>query len=143
MIHLTFLVGGQIKNSNEAKLFNEYAKRIKWPISVVEVKTEKELKSAFEQNLKNVTSWILLDETGQNLTSFEFAKLLSKNIETYQSVGFMIGIDSGIPQEIKDAPHQKISFGKLTWPHLLARVLLIEQVYRAQQILSNHPYHRS
>lgn len=143
MQKITLLVGGNMKNSPEATLFKEYEKRIRLPLKVYEAKSEKEMLIHYDQLIKHVSCWTLLDETGQNLSSKSFAQHFSKNIENYASIGYIIGVDDGIPKAIKENnTYQKISFGQMTWPHMLARVLLIEQLYRAQQILSGHPYHR-
>ncbi|CAO4847671.1 MAG: Ribosomal RNA large subunit methyltransferase H [Holosporales bacterium] len=143
MQKITLLVGGHMKASPEAALFKEYEKRIRLPLKIVEAKSEKEMIHFYNDLSAQVPCWILLDETGQNFNSKSFAQFFSKNIETYSSLGFIIGVDHGIPDIIKsNTKHQKISFGQMTWPHMLARVLLIEQLYRAQQILSSHPYHR-
>lgn len=142
MTEILFLVGGVMKKSPERDLFMSYKKRILWTITVVECKNEKEFKRAFEKYQQKPPFWVVLDETGDNITSAEFSFFLQSKIENHQKIGFMIGIDSGIPKEIKEEVRHKLSFGKQTWPHLIARVLLIEQLYRAQQILTNHPYHK-
>ena len=142
MAEIILLVGGVMKKSSEQDLFMNYKKRILWPLSIVECKGEKEFKQAFEKHQQKSPFWIMLDETGENLTSLAFSSFLQSSLEKHQKVGFMIGIDTGIPKEIKEHVRHKISFGKQTWPHLIARILLIEQLYRAQQILNNHPYHK-
>lgn len=142
MTQLILLVGGNAKNSEEEKIFNKYQKRILWPLKIVEVKNTKELKDLFIKKKKDISCWILLDEKGQDLSSKDFAFFLQKKIELHQQIGFIIGVDTGVVDEIKEQVHEKISFGKKTWPHLLVRVLLIEQIYRAQQILNHHPYHK-
>lgn len=142
MTQLILLVGGNAKNSEEEKIFNKYQKRILWPLKVIEVKNTKELKDLFIKKKKDIDCWILLDEKGQDLSSKDFAFFLQKKIELHQQIGFIIGVDTGVVGEIKEQVHEKISFGKKTWPHLLVRVLLIEQIYRAQQILNHHPYHK-
>lgn len=143
MAEIILLVGGVMKKSPEQDLFMAYKKRIVWPLTIVECKNEKEFKNAFEKYQQKPPCWIMLDERGENLTSLVFSSFLQSQLETYQRIGFVIGIDTGIPKEIKERIRHKISFGKQTWPHLIARVLLIEQLYRAQQILNNHPYHKA
>lgn len=136
---MIFLVaGGNIKGTLEEGIFKEYQKRIRWPLKIIELKDA----SKMEQVLANASYWIALDEGGQNLTSKDFSGLVSKSIEIHQHIGFLIGIDTGIPKAIKDKCQYKLALGAMTWPHLLARVLLIEQIYRAQQIMDNHPYHK-
>lgn len=86
---------------------------------------------------------VALDETGRNLTSREFAKRLShwRNTGTNELV-FIIGGADGLTDEIRNKATLVMSFGKSTWPHLLVRGMLAEQLYRAQQIHAGHPYHR-
>ena len=136
------LAGGAIKNTPEEACIHKYMKRFLLPVSIHEYKTEKELNSLFLKHKPKISYWIMLDEKGKNYTSIEFANFIQKQIETHQKIGFIIGIDSGIPQNIKSEYQSTISFGQLTWPHLFARVMLIEQLYRTQQILNNHPYHK-
>ena len=89
------------------------------------------------------TFLITLDENGENLTSEEFAACL-QDIQVYHQgkLGLIIGGPNGLSKEIKDKSQKSIAFGHMTWPHLFVRVMLVEQLYRAQQILKGHPYHR-
>lgn len=133
-------------------LINEYCRRLSWPISTIELFCKKNisgeaLKAAEGEftlgALDAQTPLIALDERGKNLTSSQFAHL----IEGYQqnaskTLAFCIGGAFGLDEMVKKRADHLISFGQMTWPHMLARVLLFEQIYRAQQILSNHPYHK-
>ncbi len=86
---------------------------------------------------------IALDERGKSLSSNEFARIVQKKLESgTQGIAFLIGGPDGHGQPVHDNAGLLLSFGKMTWPHMLARVLLVEQVYRAVTILVNHPYHR-
>ena len=77
------------------------------------------------------------------MTSPDFAKLLSKWRDTGRpDVAFIIGGADGIAPDLRDEADQLLSFGKMVWPHMLARVMLSEQLYRAASILSGAPYHR-
>jgi len=78
-----------------------------------------------------------------SFTSIEFAQTL-KNYqnEGVKSLTFIIGGADGLSKEMTDRCQHLISFGRMTWPHLLVRGMLLEQIYRAQQILFGHPYHR-
>jgi 23S rRNA (pseudouridine1915-N3)-methyltransferase len=86
---------------------------------------------------------IALDETGQSLSSHAFANLLDnyKN-QGHNGCRFIIGGADGLCDSVKKRATNIISFGALTWPHMLVRVMIAEQIYRAMTILSNHPYHR-
>ena len=87
---------------------------------------------------------VLLDENGRDLSSVEFAEKMTFWRETGpQNLVFIIGGADGLAQEIKSRAHFVLGLGRKTWPHKLARVMLFEQLYRAQQITAGHPYHRA
>ncbi len=97
------------------------------------------LKARFD----NSQTLILLDETGKNVTSREFAGFVrSMRDDGVRDCWFAIGGPDGHDASLHSLAGQKISFGKLTWPHQIARIMLAEQLYRATTILSGHPYHR-
>jgi 23S rRNA (pseudouridine1915-N3)-methyltransferase len=86
---------------------------------------------------------ILLDERGRSLSSDDFAKLLATLRD--RNIGdavFVIGGPDGLLPDFRDSAERRIAFGMQTWPHLLVRAMLAEQIYRALTILSGHPYHR-
>jgi 23S rRNA (pseudouridine1915-N3)-methyltransferase len=86
---------------------------------------------------------IALDERGKSISSSQFADLISKQLDQgVQDVAFVIGGPDGHAPALRDIAQYTISLGKMTWPHMLARVLLSEQIYRVVTILVNHPYHR-
>jgi len=84
-----------------------------------------------------------LDERGTSLSSTEFAQILEgyRN-EGIKSLTFVIGGADGLSDAVRARSQRLISFGRMTWPHLLVRGMVVEQIYRAQQILIGHPYHR-
>jgi 23S rRNA (pseudouridine1915-N3)-methyltransferase len=87
---------------------------------------------------------IALDEHGKSLTSETFAKRLAAWRDAGESrVLFVIGGADGLPEKIRKVAHATIAFGAQTWPHLLVRTMVAEQIYRAMTILSGHPYHRA
>ena len=134
------------KQGFELALYEEYTKRLSYPIKLIEIAVTKNPKTLAQAYLKAIAKEdlvILLDETGENLSSPEFAKKLDQLHQTGKRLCFIIGEADGIPLEVKNLKHSSIAFGKATWPHLLVRALLAEQLYRAQQIGLNHPYHRS
>ncbi len=136
---------GHLKNGPEKVLFDQYAKRLAYPLKVIEINSRQDQQipaSAYLKSLPEKDTIILLDETGENLTSRSFAQKLEVFSQIGKQISFIIGGADGIPEDIKRLGYFSMSFGKLTWPHLLVRALLVEQLYRAQQIISNHPYHR-
>ncbi|MBV9568089.1 MAG: 23S rRNA (pseudouridine(1915)-N(3))-methyltransferase RlmH [Hyphomicrobiales bacterium] len=87
---------------------------------------------------------IALDERGETLNSKEFAKFLEKHRASgAKSLAFLIGGADGLAPDVLKTAHQTISFGAMTLPHQLARIVLLEQIYRALTIRSGHPYHRA
>jgi 23S rRNA (pseudouridine1915-N3)-methyltransferase len=142
---IQIIAAGQLKQGPERALFEEYAKRLSYPLKLVEIAIRQDREIPPSSYLKAIAKddlVILLDETGENLSSREFAKKLTTLSETGKRLCFIIGGADGIPAEVKNLSCFSISFGKLTWPHLLVRALLVEQLYRSQQININHPYHR-
>lgn len=86
---------------------------------------------------------IALDERGKALASHDFAALLGRwRDEGVQDLAFAIGGAGGLDASVRKAAALTLSLGPMTWPHLLVRALVAEQLYRAQCILSGHPYHR-
>ena len=86
---------------------------------------------------------IALDERGKLRTSPEFAQDIARWRDDGRSdLAFIIGGADGIAPEVRDAANARLSFGKMVWPHMLVRVMLAEQLYRAASILAGSPYHR-
>ena len=87
---------------------------------------------------------IALDERGKQLTSAAFAKTLATTRDGgAKGAGIIIGGPDGLGQAVRDAARLQVALGAMTLPHALARVVLVEQLYRAATILSGHPYHRA
>jgi len=90
------------------------------------------------------TAFILLDERGKDISSEELARSISRFGESgRKNLVFAIGGPDGHDPALRDGADLVLSFGKLTWPHQLVRVMLAEQLYRSATILSGHPYHRA
>lgn len=144
-LKIQIIAAGSLKTGPQKELLDLYAKRLTSPLKIVEINVRQSTKISAEHYMKHLSEKdvvVLLDETGKNISSRDFADILKKHSETRKRVSFIIGGAEGIPPEIKKLATDSISFGKLTWPHLLVRALLVEQLYRAQQITSGHPYHR-
>ena len=85
----------------------------------------------------------MLDESGKNITSVDFAKKLSQvRDQGYPESLFFIGGAHGFPNDFEDKFDFKLGFGTMVWPHAMARLMLIEQIYRASTIISGTPYHK-
>ena len=130
------------------QIIEEYRKRLPWKLQILElsdkkaVSTQQESALLFESIPKNHLL-ITLDETGKNLTSAEFAKILSDLQDTsHANIAFAIGGASGHDKSLLAKSNLVIALGKSTMPHKLARVVLVEQIYRAHTIITGHPYHK-
>ncbi|MDP9414001.1 MAG: 23S rRNA (pseudouridine(1915)-N(3))-methyltransferase RlmH [Pseudomonadota bacterium] len=136
---LHIVARGRIGRGPEAELVDRYLKRIAWPTKVTELP---EKGGKVPPPPENAIT-ILLDEKGEQLGSLAFAQKLDgwRNLGK-REVRFMIGGADGFSEAERASADFLFAFGKATWPHLLARALLAEQLWRATSILANHPYHR-
>lgn len=136
---LHIVARGRIGRSPEADLVERYLKRIAWPTKVTEL-PDRGGKMP-EVSASSVT--IVLDERGEALSSTELAKVLERWRDGgKREARFLIGAADGHDQALRSSADLLLSFGLATWPHLLARAMLAEQLFRATSILANHPYHR-
>ena len=142
---------GKAKNSPANQLYLEFVKRSSWKIvcKEFEVKNQNliERKAKEAELLLAATidyeCIIALDESGKTLSSREFADKISKWQQGgISSFAFIIGGADGLDDLVLKKAKVTWSFGRVTWPHLLVRALLAEQLYRAQTLISGHPYHR-
>lgn len=146
MLRIDIIAPGRMRPSTPYKtLWQDYEKQIAWPLKLIEI----EGKNATEEREKILSRLtpgayvIALDERGTSLKSTDFAKTLEKlQNDGTPLVQFILGGADGLGDDIRAKAHRLISFGQQTWPHMMARIMLIEQIYRAQQILKGHPYHR-
>ena len=130
---------GDFKN-----IFQEYLKRLGGFVEV-EFYPIKEDKNSSKKILKLIekTFVVLLDERGKEFSSMELANFLEKKEqESVGKISFLIGGPDGHKEEIRAKKNFEISFSKLTFPHDLAMVILVETLYRSFSIIKNHPYHR-
>lgn len=149
---LKIICVGKIKEKYLQDAIKDYQKRISkyTKIEIIELQEEnqKEIPKCIElegnkilNQIKEKDYVITLEVEGNILTSLEF----SKNIEKKEGIGniiFVIGGSYGISDDVKRRSNQKISFSKLTFPHQLFRVILLEQIYRAYKIKNNESYHK-
>ena len=136
---LHIVARGKIGRSPEAELVERYLKRIQWPTKVTELPDQGGKLPDLPAD--NVT--VALDERGQSLPSIDFAKKLEGWRDSgKREVRFLIGAADGHSEEQRRSADLLLSFGPATWPHLLVRAMLAEQLFRATSILANHPYHR-
>ncbi len=136
---LHIVARGRIGRGPEAELVERYLKRIAWPTRITELpESGGRLPPPPESGVT-----ILLDEKGEQIGSLAFAeRLRGWRDDGRREARFMIGGADGFDDGARASADLLIAFGRATWPHLLARAMLAEQLWRATSILANHPYHR-
>lgn len=136
---LHIVARGRIGRGPEAELFERYARRISWPVKITELPDQGGRVPPRDPD--GVT--VALDERGEQLTSVELARRLEKWRDAgRRECRFLIGAADGHDEPERASADLLLAFGRATWPHLLARAMLMEQLFRATSILANHPYHR-
>ncbi len=150
---LTIAAVGRAGRGPERDLYEHYAGRIRWPLTLREIEEKKKLPAAQliaregELLLGAVparSTLVALDRRGKVLDSEAFAGRLGRwQDDGVGDVAFLIGGADGHGEPLLKTAGLILSFGVMTWPHLLARAMLAEQIYRAQQLLAGHPYHRA
>lgn len=136
---LHIVARGKIGRSPESELVERYLKRIAWPTQVTELPDS----GRAAPPLPSASISVLLDERGAALSSAD----LARRLEGWRDGGkrearFTIGAANGHAESERSNADLLLSFGPATWPHLLVRAMLAEQLFRATSILANHPYHR-
>ena len=136
---LHIVARGKIGRGPEAELVDRYMKRIAWPVRLTELPDRGGRMPARDPG----TIIVALDEKGEQLGSVAFAERLGGwRDEGRRETRFLIGAADGLDEETRAAADLLFAFGKATWPHMLARAMLAEQLWRATSILAGHPYHR-
>ncbi len=153
---MTLIAVGRAKPGPVRDLYNRYAERLgHGPLGGLTLREVEERRPRSPEELKRREADLLLgalpkgarlmalDERGEALTSSDFAALLGRWRDGgAQDLAFAIGGASGLDASVRQAAAFTLALGPMTWPHLLTRALLAEQLYRAQSILAGHPYHR-
>lgn len=143
---------GRNKKGPERDLLEQYAKRLKWPLEIKEVEEKRPLptpdRMAREAELllsavPQGAIIIAMDEHGKHFSSGDFARKLEHwRDDGNHTVAFLIGGADGHGGAVKDLARMTLSLSPMTWPHMMVRSMLVEQLFRAQCILEGHPYHR-
>jgi len=148
MLHIRLLVVGNLKERFWASAFGEYSKRLgKYcKLEVVEIKesnVKKESESIKEKLLYKSKGYsFLCDINGELVSSEILSSKIEKISQNNSCITFIIGGSDGVSDELKSLINEKISFGKITLPHQLFRIVLIEQTYRAFTIMKGEKYHK-
>lgn len=137
---LHIVARGKIGRSAEAELVDRYLKRIAWQTRVTELPDEGGTPPDPKQTPSRT---VVLDEGGKLMSSVKFADTLGRwRDDGVRETQFLIGAADGHTDEVKANADLLFSFGPATWPHMMCRAMLAEQLFRATAILSGHPYHR-
>ncbi|MBQ7413194.1 MAG: 23S rRNA (pseudouridine(1915)-N(3))-methyltransferase RlmH [Alphaproteobacteria bacterium] len=145
-------IGKLSKKSPEQTLIDDYLKKARWPVIVKEFEEKKKLPDSELKEAESRLLWsavppgakvVVLDERGKEPSSRELATQICRWRDSgIQDIAFLIGGANGHPKSTRDRADFVLSFGRMTMPHFLARVVLAEQIYRIKTILDGHPYHR-
>ncbi len=139
-MRLHIIARGKMGRCPEFELTQRYLKRITWPTKVTEMPDKG---GAVPVVTDTPCRNIMLDEKGGQMSSLEFAKLLERwRDDGVRETRFFIGAADGFGDSERKNADKLIAFGQATWPHMMARAMLAEQLFRATSILANHPYHR-
>ena len=146
---ITILTVGKNKDQALQGLIDEYLKRLKGDVTITEIAppncsdAERKIREAelLRAAIPPKSIVIALDERGKTMDSPAFAAKLEQ-LQQQGRLVFLIGGAEGLDQSLRDAAQLTLCFGAMTWPHMLVRLMLVEQLYRAATISAGHPYHR-
>jgi 23S rRNA (pseudouridine1915-N3)-methyltransferase len=156
-VKLRFIWAGSRADSEFSEAVDRYLNRIKhfFPIEVTQIRPEKGRQSATDATIIRAQSerllaaipdrgyTVVLDERGQTLDSLKFAKWLERlTIDSPNGVNFVVGGDVGLDENVRRRADKLLSLSEMTLPHQVARVVLVEQIYRACTLMRNIPYHK-
>lgn len=151
-MNILIIAVGRMKKSPENELIAAYLKRCPWTIKIIEVEERRPIKGAERMAreadlllnaIPDGAIVVALDERGKEMRSVAFAqKINSFQDQGIKSLVFLIGGADGYDKKVKERADALISFGVMTWPHMMVRAMLSEQLYRASSILQGHPYHK-
>jgi 23S rRNA (pseudouridine1915-N3)-methyltransferase len=136
---LHIVAHGRIGRGPEAELTERYLSRIAWPTRITELSE----RGGRVPPAPPATITVVLDERGTSLASTALAEKLGRwRDDGIREVRFLLGAADGHDEAVRTSADLLLSLGAATWPHLLARAMLAEQLFRATSILAGHPYHR-
>ena len=151
-MRVTIIAVGRLRAGPEKTLADEYLKRLAWPVSLREVAENRTRDPGTRRARENRllldavpagARVVALDGRGRALSSEDFAARLGAWREDgVAEAAFLIGGADGLTADTLARADLVLSLGAMTWPHLMVRAMLAEQLYRAQSILTGHPYHR-
>ncbi len=143
---------GKSRSGPERSLYEEYIGRLPWRVTLRELEVKQDLSAPVRKTretallleaCQGVERIVAMDEKGEQLSSREFGlKLDGWRVNGASSMAFIIGGADGLDAAQLKNIHLKFAFGRASWPHMLARAMLAEQLYRAHTLMTGHPYHR-
>ena len=144
---------GKIKEDFFKDEEKEYLKRLQkyTKLEIIELEDEKDKdikvclskeEQLIKKSIKDKDNLVLLDINGKEYTSTEFSNFINKELTENSNITFIIGSSNGVSEEIKRLAKKKVSFSKLTFPHQMFRIILLEQIYRSFKIINNESYHK-
>ena len=138
---------GKIKEAYLNDAINDYLKRISkyHKIEIIELKDDDNILKEQEEVLKYLNTKdynIALDIQGEKVSSPDLARIIDQTFCSYGHINFIIGSSNGLTESVKAKCQKQISFGNITMPHGIFRVVLLEQIYRAFKINNNESYHK-
>jgi 23S rRNA (pseudouridine1915-N3)-methyltransferase len=152
-LRLTIAAVGRVRDGPLQALCRDYAQRLTWPLALKEVEERRKLaivqriqaeSRLLDEAIPAGATIVVLDQRGKSLSSEDFAARLGRwRNDGIADLAFVIGGADGLDPAWLQRAALVLSLGAMTWPHMLARVMLVEQLYRAQSILAGHPYHRA
>ena len=146
MMKFTLVCIGKLKEKYLTEAVNEYVKRCGrfGELKIVELPERRTLEEEAEDVLKKCAGFVIVtDVQGETVSSEELAETINKAFLNGKSeVTFVIGSSEGLSEKVKKAAAKRISFGRMTFPHQLMRVIVCEQIYRVLTILNNVTYHK-
>ncbi len=152
-MRLVIAAVGRARPGPEKSLYDDYVARLPWQVEVVEIDVRERLaaprlKQREGQRLLKAAPAeavvVALDEGGKALTSKALAEAIGRwRDDRVKALAFILGGADGLAPKVLERADLVLSLGPMTWPHMLARAMLAEQLYRAATILSGHPYHRA
>ena len=151
-MRLTVAAIGRAKSCPLALLWRNYERRLIWDLTLKEIDLRGKAEGPMRQRRESEhllsavprgARLVVLDERGEDLASAALAERLTNwRDQGITDLAFIIGGADGLDPTARAAADLVLAFGRQTWPHMMARAMLIEQIYRAQQIILRHPYHR-
>ena len=137
---------GKVKEKFYRDAIDEYMKRLsKYHKIVIDEVSDSNIKEEGDLILRRIQDkdyLVVLDIKGKEMDSINFSRFMDTSLMHYANITFVIGGSNGVDDRIKNCANERISFSKMTFPHQLFRIILLEQIYRGFRILSNESYHK-